>query len=201
MNSKTNNIDRRIFKSKQALKGAIISLMQKKDFKKISITDIVHLADLNRGTFYKHYQYKEELLEEIIDDVITDLIAAYREPYNGSDIFEVSKLTSSTIKVFEHVEKHSNFYTLIVQSNTLSGFQNKISNVLKELTLQDLIDDLPNPEINRELHASYHAYAILGMIIEWINNGFSYRPSYMAEQLLVIIKNSKANAVYKPNIQ
>jgi AcrR family transcriptional regulator len=83
--------------------------MQKKDFKEISITDIVKLADLNRGTFYKHYQYKEDVLNEIIDDVITDLIASYREPYRNRDTFEVSNLTSNAIKVFEHVNKHANF--------------------------------------------------------------------------------------------
>ncbi len=62
-----------------ALKESLISLMQNKDFRDISITDIVELADLNRGTFYKHYQYKEELLEEVMEDVIADLIISYRE--------------------------------------------------------------------------------------------------------------------------
>jgi AcrR family transcriptional regulator len=200
MTIKNNNIDRRISKSKNALKEALLVLMKKKDFKKISITDIVQLADLNRGTFYKHYQYKEDILEEIIDDVITDLIASYREPYKESESFDVSKLSPSAIKVFDHVWKYANFYTLIVQSNALLGFQNRFCNVLKTLALQELSDQMSNPNINRELHASYQAYAILGMIIELVNEGFKYSSIYMAEQLLEIIMNSKTNTIVKPNI-
>jgi len=200
MTIKKNNIDRRISKSKNALKEALLVLMKKKDFKKISITDIVQLADLNRGTFYKHYQYKEDILEEIIDDVITDLIASYREPYKGSKSFDVSKLSPSAIKVFDHVWKYANFYTLIVQSNALLGFQNRFCNVLKSLALQELSDQMSNPNINRELLASYQAYAILGMIIELVNEGFKYSSIYMAEQLLEIIMNSKTNTIVKPNL-
>jgi AcrR family transcriptional regulator len=197
---KNDNIDRRIVKSKKALKDAIILLMHQKDFKEIYITDIVQLADVNRGTFYKHYQYKEDLLKEIKEDVITDLIASYRNPYKDIETFEVNKLASSAIKVFDHVSKYANFYSLIIQSNALEGFQFRICTVLKGLALQDLNDYLPNPKINRELHASYQAYALLGLIIEWINEGFKYSSSYMAEQLLEIINSNLSNAVYKPTI-
>ncbi|WP_173892909.1 TetR/AcrR family transcriptional regulator C-terminal domain-containing protein, partial [Pseudomonas sp. FW305-BF6] len=73
-------------------------------------------------------------------------------------------------------------------------------NVLKTLALQELSDQMSNPNINRELHASYQAYAILGMIIELVNVGFKYSSIYMAEQLLEIIMNSKTNTIVKPNI-
>lgn len=189
--------DRRILKSKIALKESLLSLMQSHDFKEITITDIVLRADLNRGTFYKHYQYKEELLDEIVDDVITDLIASYREPYQHTETFALKDLTSSAIKIFEHVDKHATFYTLVVKSRALSGFQIRIGNELKRLTLQDLEDWQPNPEINYELFASYQAYAILGMIMEWIHDDFKYTANYMAKQLLAFLHISPMNAVYR----
>ncbi len=194
---KYSDVDRRIIKTKRALKESLIALMQRKDFKDISITDIVQLADLNRGTFYNHFQYKEELLEEIIDDVSTDLINSFREPYQNTNIFKVSELSSSAIKIFDHVAKYSSFYTLIVKSNALSGFQHRIVDVLRNLTLQDLEECQPNLKINRELQASYRAYAIFGMIIEWINDGFNYSSLYMAEQLLEIIHNNPTEVKFR----
>ncbi|SEN85935.1 DNA-binding transcriptional regulator, AcrR family [Mesobacillus persicus] len=187
MTNKNDYIDRRILKSKKALKDAIISLMQQKDFKEVTISDIVRLADLNRGTFYKHYQYKEDLLDDIIDEVITDLIASYREPYQNIATFDVSKLSSNAIKIFEHVHKYAEFYKLIVNSNVLTSFQHKICIVIKDLVMQDVTGKLTNPNINKELIASYHSYAIFGMMIELIHSGFKYSSSYMAEQLLAII--------------
>jgi AcrR family transcriptional regulator len=89
MSNKNEYLDRRVLKSKRALKEALLALMHKKSFKEITITDIVQKADLNRGTFYKHYTYKEDLLHEIIDDIIFDLVASYREPYKNSETLKL----------------------------------------------------------------------------------------------------------------
>lgn len=66
-------MDRRIKKTKQALNQALFTLLDEKTFQQITITDIVTVADVNRGTFYKHYRDKEELLDSIIDEVLADL--------------------------------------------------------------------------------------------------------------------------------
>lgn len=197
MTNQNMGIDRRIRKTKKTLKASLISLMQRKDFREISITDIVELADLNRGTFYKHYQYKEELLEEVMEDVIADLIISYREPYKHVDVFTIKELTASVIKIFEHVATFADIYTLVLKSNALPTLHDRICEELKKLPLEDLEDYRPNPKINKELASSYQAYAILGMIIEWVHTGFEYSSDYMAEQLLEIITNKPVDAVYK----
>ncbi|MBY3618953.1 TetR/AcrR family transcriptional regulator [Acinetobacter sp. CUI P1] len=194
--------NRRTSKSRKELKNALIFLMEKKNFRTITITDIVTLADLNRGTFYKHYQTKEELLNELIDDVLVDLIKAYKEPYLHTDKFIVSELTTSNIKIFEHVASYSNFYTIIVDSNVLPGFQNKICDVLKELTKQDLVAvNNTNNNINRELFSSYTAYALFGLIMEWVRGGFKYTAIYMAEQLIEILSFNSHNVIINTSNQ
>lgn len=179
----------------------MIRLLHEKDFKEISVTDIVQQADLNRGTFYRHYQYKEDLLGDILDDVTTDLIHSYREPYLSSETFEISTMTSSAVKLFDHVSRYAYFYTLIIQPGSLSGLQNQICQVLKKLALQDLADtQRSDPKLNLELHASYQAYAILGMIVEWINGGFEYSSEYMAEQLVEFIRLNQSGVTIRPRI-
>ena len=192
MSDQSISVDRRIRKSKAALKEALLTLMQTKDFKKISITDIVRLADLNRGTFYKHFQYKEELLEEIIDDVMKGLTESYRAPYEKLENFDVSQLTVSAIKIFTHVSTYTNFYTLLGKSNSLTGFQTRICDKLTQLLFQDLSQSRAplNPKTNPKMLASYQAYAIWGMIIEWIDSEFLYTSDYMAEQLLLIVQRN-----------
>ncbi|WP_151734055.1 TetR/AcrR family transcriptional regulator ['Paenibacillus yunnanensis' Narsing Rao et al. 2020] len=193
--------DRRIHKSKAALKEALIHLLQQKEFRMISITDIVQEADLNRGTFYKHYQYKEELLEDISRDVLADLIHSYREPYEGSDTFEIGKMGASGIKIFDHVQRHAYFYTLSIRSSALAAFREQMILVLKKLSLQDLGDSPRRPEqLDRGLLAGYHAYAILGMIMEWVNDGFRHSPAYMAEQLAQIVQLDTTDVIIRPHI-
>lgn len=195
----TETIDRRVIKSKQALKDALISLMNQRDLKAISVTDIVKLANVNRGTFYKHYQYKEDILAEMADEVIQDLIISYREPYKYSKAIEVHQMNASAIKVFDHVKKYASFYSLIVKSNAFHGFTHRMSDVLKNLDLRELHGQYESQTINRELQASYHVYALLGMIFEWIHSGFHYNPEYMAEQLLEIIKTQTHSFFIEPS--
>ncbi|MFB6466984.1 TetR/AcrR family transcriptional regulator [Cytobacillus sp. Hz8] len=192
--------DRRIRKTKNSLKDALLTLLQEKEFKDISIKDIVAQADLNRGTFYKHFPYKEDLLKEIIEDVIIDLIQSYRDPYINKDTFQVEELTSSSIKIFEHVAKHSIFYKIIFQSNVIPGFQNRMVHELKTLAIEDMTVFNTNPNINRELQTSYYTHALLGMVTEWVQGDFKYTPQYMAEQLIEIIheRPSFASITAKP---
>lgn len=196
MSETLNSMDRRIKKSKAALKAALIHLMQKHPFKEISITDIVQRADLNRGTFYRHYQYKEDLFNEIIDDVIQDLVTSFRKPYQGLKEFEVGLMPSSAITIFEHVHQHAQFYTLVVKSEASSNFQRMICDVLRDLSLQDLNQIFPQ-HINPELLASYQSHAIFGMIMEWIRQDFKHSPAYMAEELFKIIHYRPDNVVLK----
>ena len=171
--------------------------MKVKEFKSITITDIVQLVDLNRGTFYKHFETKDDIFDEIIEDVISDLTESYRDPYKNSELFELKKLSPSGIKIFDHVEKYKEFYKLILHSNKLAGFQHKICLVLKELALKDLTNSKSDSTINPEIQANFHAYAIFGMIVEWVNSEFKYSASFMANQLfsLIVLKNS--DTVYK----
>ncbi|OWA34009.1 TetR family transcriptional regulator [Saccharibacillus sp. O16] len=184
--------DRRIRRSKKALKETLIALMREHDFKEISITELVRRADLNRGTFYKHYRDMEGLLAETVEDAISDLIFSYREPYQHTDSLDLRKLTASGVKIFEHVHRHAAFYTLVVESQALPGLSDRICEVIKDLSLHDLELETLNPRINHSLYAGYQAYAIWGMILEWIKGGFVHSPEYMANQLLEYIRNRPA---------
>ncbi|MCL6574035.1 MAG: TetR family transcriptional regulator C-terminal domain-containing protein [Bacillus sp. (in: Bacteria)] len=193
----SNSLDRRVLRTKKVLKGSLIALMHKKDFMDITICEVVKVSDLNRGTFYKHYHYKEDLLDEIKDEVIFDLIKSFREPYHNVDTFSVGDLTSSAIKIFEHVSQHADFYEIFLKSTVLPDFQYRMTNVLKKLPLEDFEDKNPNSKVNKELQASFLASAIVGMIIEWVNDGFKYSERYMSEQLLEILNINSTDGNYK----
>ena len=184
-------VDRRINKSKNALKKALLQLMKEKAFKSITITEIVNLADLNRGTFYKHYSYKEDLLDDVIHDVVSDLIESYRAPYQNNTNFFQEKLSSSAIKLFDHVAQYADFYTIIINSDGLPGFQQKICDVLKEVAIHDQLIENKNTDIDYQISASYQSYALFGMIVEWVKGGFKYTPPYMAEQLIKILSSNQ----------
>jgi len=195
-----SDTDRRIYKSKQALKASLLEWMSRKPLESITITDIVKSADLNRSTFYKHYVYKEDLLREILTDVIHDLIAAYRAPYEHYHDFEIKNLSASAIKIFDHVLVNSSFYTLLVHSHMPMGFRDTLYETLITLYLQDVTDISPDPRIDKELLACYQANAVLGLITGWVQSNFKYSSTYMAEQLLEFTRMNRSNEAYRSNL-
>ena len=52
-------------KADAAITGALFSLLETKDFHKISVSDIIKKAKINRSTFYRHYVDKYDILDNI----------------------------------------------------------------------------------------------------------------------------------------
>ncbi|NHN34179.1 TetR family transcriptional regulator [Paenibacillus sp. S3N08] len=72
MGTKVRNI--RMTPTKQSLINAFVSLVNKKDFDKILIADITNGAQVNRATFYAHFNDKYELLDYMINDSASTVI-------------------------------------------------------------------------------------------------------------------------------
>lgn len=66
-------VDRRIAKTQEALKKAVIELMTEKNFDDITIQEIADRADVNRGTIYLHYQDKFDLLDRLIESHLNEM--------------------------------------------------------------------------------------------------------------------------------
>ncbi|WP_430536622.1 TetR/AcrR family transcriptional regulator [Listeria rocourtiae] len=179
--------DRRIRKTKFAFAKALLTLLTEKTFKKITVTDIVARADVNRGTFYKHYQEKEDLLDEVITNILADLEVAYRDPYEKMPHFSVERMTPSMVKIFDHVYAHQLFYKHAIDDKLRPGFQNQLCDAIKRIALRDFATVLNHSDVNPELHASYQAHAIFGLIVYWAQSNFEFTPTYMSEQLLQIV--------------
>lgn len=69
-----DKIDARIVKTRRDLRAALLSLLRKDKFDKISVSDICAEAMVNRMTFYKHYKDKYDLLNDVIVNVKDNIL-------------------------------------------------------------------------------------------------------------------------------
>ena len=65
--------NRRVRMTKKIIKESLLELLDQKPLDKITVTDICKTADLNRSTFYAHYEDTAQILREIEGDVIQQL--------------------------------------------------------------------------------------------------------------------------------
>ncbi|RIX52025.1 TetR/AcrR family transcriptional regulator [Paenibacillus nanensis] len=178
--------DRRVLRSKQALKEALLSLMARKSFSSISITEIVELANYNRGTFYTHYENKEALLDDVLGELIDELIAAFRAPYDKVELFRVDEMSANSVKIFEHIYSRKEIYSVLFHSDVLPMVKEKMFAAIKRISIEDL-EHAPQGKLNPELMHAYSMHALMGLVFYWIEGGFQYPPEYMQEQLVEIL--------------
>lgn len=74
--------DRRVLKTKAALRDAMLSLMAPKGWDELSIQEICNAANVGRSTFYVHYQSKDDLLAESLND-LRDQLALHATAADG----------------------------------------------------------------------------------------------------------------------
>ena len=65
-----SNLDLRVVRTKTAIRNALVELIEEKGFDAITVKDITTKANINRGTFYAHYQDKFDLMTKCQEDIM-----------------------------------------------------------------------------------------------------------------------------------
>lgn len=65
--------NQRVRLTKTLLQNALLKILQEKPICKISVRELCQLAEINRSTFYQHYDRPEDVLTEIADMFIAGI--------------------------------------------------------------------------------------------------------------------------------
>lgn len=76
--------NRNALRSIRLLEGAYLELLSEKDAEKISVTDVTRRADLNRGTFYAHYDGIHDLESSLTEKLVQRLTVILEEVMDSS---------------------------------------------------------------------------------------------------------------------
>ena len=108
----SHKIDPRIERTREALRGALMALIEEKGFDAISVQDITERARLNRATFYLHYRAKQDLLIRTGEAVFDRLVAEAGPIDRGNLAFQ--KPPQQVVILFQHLAKHRDFYRVML---------------------------------------------------------------------------------------
>lgn len=184
--------DRRIVRSKKALRSALILLMEECGFDAITVNDLCVQAGLNRGTFYNHFQDKEHLLEVLEDEFFESLEAfpGQMRTVSFSDLakYRVSKKPLPfLVELFDFLREEGDFLHAVLGPGGDVGFgprlRDRVCGAMIHSVLHDKYRENPTPFVN--YYVTYFASAILGVIVRWLEEGMQESSEEMA---LVIMR-------------
>lgn len=181
------NTDRRIARSKRALRTALIELMEERGLDGLSVNDLCARADLNRGTFYNHFHDKDDLLTSLEDEVIADL-EHIQEQMKDLTVMDLVRYRTRKqplpflVDLFDYLREQGDFLHAVTGSGGDIRFAPRLRDSVCANLIQTILHERyrndPTPFV--QYYVAFYATAYLGVIERWIETGMQESSEEMA---------------------
>ena len=148
--------DRRVKYTKMVLRNSLIQLLNEKPFEKITIKELCQRADVNRGTFYVHYNDQEDLLQQIQDELIEGM----------QNLCEKGGCKKSDW--FKYVRENKDAVLCLYSHQATKSFAERINSLLREYLKLSVKDRGIKDEGKNEILFDYLVSGIVGCTLHWL---------------------------------
>ena len=172
-----NNTDRRVKRTKKALKNALLSLLEKKPINEISVTELTTLADVNRATFYFYYTDLLDMLQQIQNEAYQSFQNILSE--SNTSITTIEGFTEYAENLLNYCKEHEALVKFIIKNDT----NNQLYKKIQVLMLHNIPNSKDTFDVNDPARYStnFVLNAMVGIMIDWMDEGMKIPPHELAE--------------------
>jgi len=163
MNTKNNKRRR---ESIEKIEKAFIGLLQEKELKEITVSDICKITGLNRSTFYANFLDIFDLADKLRDKLEADFSSVFSD---GPDE------QGGALKMFTHIKENQIFYKTYFKL----GYEQKQQILIYDTKRAQ--SDFGNKNI--KYHIEFFRNGLNAIIKMWLESGCSETPEEMTEIL------------------
>ena len=160
--------DRRVLRTKKAIRNAFAALLVEKEVGDITVREIAELADINRKTFYNYYAGVHEVVDEIENEVVSN----FAHILEGVDWAEAPEdpyalISQVTSLIYTDIDFYGNLFTMSGNSS-LSG---KSVALLKENVRNALGSRIRADDGTADTALVYTLNGMLAAYQNWFHSG------------------------------
>jgi AcrR family transcriptional regulator len=174
----SKTVDRRVVRTKQALRGALTSLLRTKSYDQITVEDILSKADVGRSTFYSHCHSKEDLLRRGLQMLRTEL----GEPAQTGQTEKAGRGFAFSLRMLEHVAEHRKVFPSISRGRGREVVLQELRSVSLALLREELASAPPDTSIPRELTEELIVGAFMSLLVFWLEHNAERTPAEIDAQ-------------------
>lgn len=129
--------DRRVQRTQQLLRAALLSLIEEKGFEALTVQDIIDRANVGRATFYAHFDNKEDLLVSGFDGLRAALKELQRQAQaqrSGPD----EQLFAFSHEMFAHIAEYRRVFRAMVGKRSGALVQQLLNKIVLDLVRDDI---------------------------------------------------------------
>ncbi|MCX4675303.1 TetR/AcrR family transcriptional regulator [Streptomyces sp. NBC_01433] len=167
--------DRRVRRTRHALRSALVDLVLDKGFHAITVEEIAERADVARATFYAHYRDKEDLLVGVVRELAEDrdrLLPAIEQA-------QVQGFTGlPVLYIFQHAEQEKPVYQVILRGEgdgrALREFIEIICGRVERLFRERAAQLGVTPRVPFDVIARAWTGELIGVLTWWVESDTGY---------------------------
>jgi len=163
--------------TKKLIYDVFIDLLNKKPLDKITVTEISEICDINRNTFYYHYQDIYEIISEIFQTELKKAIDEYNDTLEWEESFLIAaefalKNRKAIYNIYNSMSREAlEKYIYDVAGNTMERYVYKKS---KEYSAS--IGDI-------KLISTFYQCALTEMVLRWVAGGMKETPEIVIKRI------------------
>ena len=167
--------DRRVQKTQNLLREALVSLVAEKPYDSIVVKEILDRANVGRSTFYMHFQDKDDLLVSGIYEMLGP-VPARPSPRKGHE-----RILWFSLPVFEHHYRHAHAWGDRIGTRGRAILHEHLRRVLAKGVATSMKRELravrkPSRQIPDDLVSSYVASTFVLVLNWWLDKGMPLAP-------------------------
>lgn len=185
--------DRRVRKTRAALKKSLSSLLLQKNINDISVRELTEHADINRGTFYLHYRDVFDLLEQCEEDLLNE----FRSTLDQFDETNI-RCAGDSIQIFEKIYtlcyENADFVCILIGENGDIRFMNKLKELIRAKCFNEWLFIMRRQRPG--FFDAYYAFIVGGsisMLQYWFSSGMKETPHQLALLTCDILSGTTLN--------
>ncbi len=187
---KNGGIDRRIIKTKKAIRTAFKELVQQKDMSAISISELTKAASITRSTFYMYYQTVEDVRSEIENDILNNITARLSE---ADLLHSLSNPYPLFATLAEEIAQQDSNNRYILSSQNSGRLLDKINTKVTEILIDFIRDH--NIDVGDVARAKYVLAFVTAGTAECFKLWFNHKSSLTLEELCARIADVVKSAL------
>lgn len=160
-------------RTQKSISNSFLSLLEKYDYEKITVTDICKDADIVRKTFYNNFQSKDHLVESLIHEVFVKIESSL-------DLYKMS-INELLLFAFQFVMDNRESLLLFYNRGLLRFAYKTIASYINSDHILTKLNQ-ENLDSRAYKYISAQVSAVLISVIEtWIENDFNESIEFLAD--------------------
>lgn len=193
-----NKSESKYFNTATKMDLALISLIKKKSFEYITVKEICETANVNRSTFYLHYETVGDLLNETARYLLNDFLSYFSDETQSIALklteCELSELMficdEYLFPYLTYIKDHKEVFATVLLHNKTFGFEDVYKRLFENI-FNPILDRFDYPLKDRQYVMKYYLNGINAIVSEWLKNGCDKTIGEISEIISVCIYGLK----------